>query len=102
MFLVRTVPDNWNFNSSNPCLHVGGNYNQNQNYGLFHVNYNTASNTNDNIGCRTLVLLGKHLHYGTGNRAPLGGNLLIGRGLVPSFMSVGTIARLQGGNYYPL
>lgn len=49
------VPDNWNFNASNPCLHVGGNYSQNQNHGLFYVNYNTASNSNANIGCRILV-----------------------------------------------
>lgn len=48
------VPDNWNFNGSNPCLHHGGNYNQNQNHGPFYVNYNSASNTNDNIGCRLL------------------------------------------------
>lgn len=48
------VPDNWNFNASNPCLHHGGNYNQNQNHGPFYVNYNGTSNTNDNIGCRLL------------------------------------------------
>ena len=48
------VPDNWNFNGSNPCLHHGGNYNQNLNHGPFYVNYNSASNTNDNIGCRIL------------------------------------------------
>lgn len=48
------VPDNWNFNGSNPCLHHGGNYNQNQNHGPFYVNYNGTSNTNDNIGCRIL------------------------------------------------
>jgi len=33
-------------------LHVGGNYNQNQNHGLFYMNDNTASNTNANIGSR--------------------------------------------------
>lgn len=49
------VPDNWNFNGSNPCLHHGGNYNQNQNYGPFYVNYNGTSNQNDNIGCRILA-----------------------------------------------
>lgn len=49
------VPDNWNFNSSNPCLHVGGNWNQNQNYGLFYVNYNGASNANANVGCRLIA-----------------------------------------------
>lgn len=48
------VPDNWNFNASNPCLHHGGNYNQNQNHGPFYVNYNSTTNTNANIGCRIL------------------------------------------------
>ena len=50
-------PDNWNFNASDPCLHVGGNYNQNQNHGLFYVNYNGASNANANIGCPTLPIV---------------------------------------------
>ena len=43
------VPDDWIFNGSYPCLHHGGNYNQNQNHGPFYVNYNSASNTNSNI-----------------------------------------------------
>ena len=46
-----------NFNSSNPCLHVGGNYNQNLNHGLFYVNYNGTSNSNANIGCPTLPIV---------------------------------------------
>jgi hypothetical protein len=76
------VPDNWNFNSGNPCLHAGGNYNQNQNHGLFYVNYNTATNSNANIGCRILVkairlqffcwLGGLTLSIGTGGRTPHG------------------------------
>lgn len=49
------VPDNWNYNASNPCLHRGGNYSQNLNHGMFHVNYNSASNANANVGCRHLV-----------------------------------------------
>ena len=49
------VRDNWNFNSSNRCLYVGGNYNQNTNHGLFYVNYNSTSNKNSNIGSRTLL-----------------------------------------------
>ena len=53
-FAADDVPDNWNFNGSNPCLHHGGNYNQNQNHGPFYVNYNNASNSNSNIGCRLL------------------------------------------------
>ena len=49
------VPDNWYFNGRYPCLYHGGNYNQNQNHGPFYINYNNASNTNDNIGCRILA-----------------------------------------------
>lgn len=52
------VPDNWNYNASNPCLHRGGNYSQNLNHGMFHVNYNSVSNANANIGCRHLVQKG--------------------------------------------
>ena len=46
------IPDNWNFNASNPCLHVGGNYSQSLNHGLFYVNYNGVSNVSANIGSR--------------------------------------------------
>lgn len=49
------VPDNWNFNGRYPCLCHGGYYNQNQDHGPFYINYNNASNTNDNIGCRILA-----------------------------------------------
>lgn len=60
---ICAVADNWNYNASNPCLHCGGNYNQNQNHGLFYVNYNTATNTNANIGCRILVIAGPHQRF---------------------------------------
>ena len=60
--LVFGSSDNWNFNASNPCLHFGGNYNQNGNHGLFYVNYNSVSNSNRNIGCRVLLGLATHLH----------------------------------------
>ena len=60
VLLIGAVADNWNYNASNPCLHCGGNYNQNQNHGLFYVNYNNASNTNANIGCRILVFARPH------------------------------------------
>lgn len=50
------VPDNWNFNGRYPCLYHGGNYNQNQNHGPFYINYNNASNTNDNIRDRNRVI----------------------------------------------
>lgn len=39
-------------------MHVGGNYNQSLNHGLFYVNYNTASNSNANIGSRLLASAG--------------------------------------------
>lgn len=44
--------DNGNVRTSNPCVYVGGNYNQNQNSGLFYTNCNSASNTNSNRGSR--------------------------------------------------
>ena len=53
-FCSQASCDNWNFDSSNPCLYVGGNYNQSANYGMFYVNYNSVSNANSNIGCRFL------------------------------------------------
>ena len=46
--------DNWNFNTSNPVIYVGGNYNQNGNHGLFYVNYTNATNSNSNLGSRFL------------------------------------------------
>ena len=55
--------DHWNFDSSSPCLYVGGNYNQNTNHGLFYVNYNSTSNSNANIGCRILFVLCLILHF---------------------------------------
>ena len=62
VFHVRVSCDNWNFNASNPCVYVGGNYNQNANYGLFYLNYNTASNSNGNIGSRFLYVWLTILH----------------------------------------
>ena len=44
--------DNWSFNTSYPCLYVGGNYCQSLSYGLFYVCYNSTSGANANIGCR--------------------------------------------------
>ena len=54
MFLFPGPCDYWNFSSSNPCLYVGGCYSHNSNYGLFYVNYNTASSYDGSIGCRFL------------------------------------------------
>lgn len=44
--------DYWYFSSSYPCLYVGGYYSHYSSYGLFCVNYNSASNYSGNIGCR--------------------------------------------------
>lgn len=44
--------DTWGFNSSYPCLYVGGNYSHDANYGLFYVDFNSASVTNAYISCR--------------------------------------------------
>lgn len=52
-FLFPGSCDNWNFDSSNPCLYVGGNYNQNANYGMFVVCY-AASCFGGYLGCRFL------------------------------------------------
>ena len=63
------VPDSWVFDGSSPCLFHGGNYNQNGNHGLFYVNYNSASNSNRNIGCRVLLGLATHLHSSSSQAA---------------------------------
>lgn len=44
--------DNWNFSASNPCLFFGGSYYQGGYYGLFYVDYNSASYSSRYIGCR--------------------------------------------------
>ena len=49
------VPDNWNYNASNPCLHRGGNYSQYLSYGMFRVHYDSASSAYAYGGCRHLV-----------------------------------------------
>lgn len=48
--MFRSWGDHCNYNASNVVLHVGGNYSQNQNHGLFYMNDNTATNKNANIG----------------------------------------------------
>ena len=60
MFLTgfRFLDDYCNYNASGVVLHVGGNYNQNQNHGATHRTANhAASNANANIGCRHLARL---------------------------------------------
>ena len=45
-----------NSNTGWRALYVGGNYNTNDNYGLFYFNANNAaSEANDNLGARPLV-----------------------------------------------
>ena len=91
--------DNWNFNASNPCLYVGGNYNQNTNHGLFYVNYNSVSNSNTNIGCRTLLCV---LLTNLQTTAQVVAHLSVkisssGSGLVHPERGVGKLVQLKGG-----
>lgn len=44
--------DGWYFGSSNPCLFVGGYYNQEQNIGLFYVSFYWSPDIIRYIGCR--------------------------------------------------
>lgn len=44
--------DYWDFNTSGPCVYVGGNYSQSTSRGLFYVDYGSTSSTNAGIGCR--------------------------------------------------
>ena len=44
--------DYWYFNTSYPCLYVGGYYYQITSHGLFYVGYTSASHANTHIGCR--------------------------------------------------
>lgn len=50
------VPDNWNFNASNPCLYVGGYYVKSMAYGLFCVYCSTASDALSGISSRLMKL----------------------------------------------
>ena len=50
---VQAQTDYCNYNASGVVLYVGGNYNQNPNYGLFYLNgNNAATNKNANRGSR--------------------------------------------------
>lgn len=44
--------DYWYFDSSYPCLSVGGNNGQSANYGMFYVDSYSVSDTYSSIGCR--------------------------------------------------
>ena len=93
------VPDSWDFSGSHPCLHHGGNYNQNQNHGPFYVNYNSVSNSNTNIGCRTLLCV---LLTNLRTTAQVVAHLSVkisssGSGLVHLERGVGKLVQLKGG-----
>ena len=61
-----------NYNSGWRVLHVGGNWNNGGNAGLFYFNANnTSSNTNSNVGARLLVFL----LTGAGFPSPMGENI---------------------------
>ena len=52
---LRSARYRVNSNSSLYPAYVGGNYNDNANYGFFYMNANnSASNTNGNLGSRNL------------------------------------------------
>ena len=54
---AAVVCGNVNSNTGFKAVRVGGNYNDNDNYGFFYVNANNdASNTNGNLGSRPLVI----------------------------------------------
>ena len=70
-------------------MHAGGNYNQNQNHGLFYANgNNAASNSNGNVGSRRLVLglatrsLSGADRNGWNGRTALAEDMPMGHGLV--------------------
>lgn len=44
--------DYWDFNSSSPCLCVGGDYSRYTNRGLFYVSYSGVSGASTGFGCR--------------------------------------------------
>ncbi len=46
----------WDFNSSDPCLCVGGYYYQSTYHGLFYVFRSGVSNSYANIGCRLMEI----------------------------------------------
>ena len=98
--LFGVTCDNWNFNASNPCLYVGGNYNRNTNHGLFYVNYNSVSNSNSNIGCRNLLsVLLTNLQITAQVVAHLKVKISSsGSGLVHPERGAGKLVKLKGGN----
>ena len=91
--------DNWNFNSSNPCLYVGGYYNRNAYLGLFFVYYDSVSYSGTSIGCRTLLCV---LLTNLQTTAQVVAHLSVkisssGSGLVHLERGVGKLVQLKGG-----
>lgn len=91
--------DNWNFNSSNPCLCVGGYYNRSTNHGLFYVDYYSVSDSDTSIGCRTLLCV---LLTNLQTTAQVVAHLSVkisssGSGLVHLERGVGKLVQLKGG-----
>lgn len=62
------LSDNWNFASNTLCLHRGGDYNRNQNYGMFYLNYNSASNADT----KTMTISGDGAYAGATNETQPG------------------------------
>lgn len=91
--------DNWNFNSSNPCLYVGGYYNRHTDRGLFYVNDGSVSHSDTYIGCRTLLCV---LLTNLQTTAQVVAHLSVkisssGSGLVHLERGVGKLVQLKGG-----
>lgn len=91
--------DNWNFNSSYPCLCVGGYYDRYASRGLFYVSYNGVSGSGTSIGCRTLLCV---LLTNLQTTAQVVAHLSVkisssGSGLVHLERGVGKLVQLKGG-----
>ena len=71
----------WVYSGSSLCpVYVGGNYNSNPNYGLWHFNANnSASNSNANLGSR--ILFKKRKIYCAGSSVALAKNLVSEAGI---------------------
>lgn len=66
---LSVLGDNGNASSSNVVVYVGGNYNQNQNYGLFYQNSNAVTNSNATIGSRFLAKFAQQIRLSRLRRA---------------------------------
>lgn len=48
--------DGWNFDTTYPCICVGGSYDHGDNRGVFYVSYHTSTGSNGSIGSRIMEL----------------------------------------------